>query len=348
MGFGSHLSGPGVPNSPAAAVARPHAPAATGTSGGGAPGGANSLPSSGALANNIHSAHPGPQGNSLLGPPGAPAPALAFGAQSTFGSHAIGNSRNSAAAAAAGAVPTGHSSRAPAHPPAVPPAFGEHHSNSSATGHPSTFSSSSSSSVTKNSNNVGNSNSSIGPVTGGQVPPSTHSNNNVGNSISNSSADNKPKPSLGTSSSWAQFSKSAQSSNKTSVSKDTFAAFKKQAKDKEDKQKFLLEQQEKMRKKKAEEERDRQRMEQERLREKEEDEALERARRSAHSAASAHFDDLLRTDTIGSPSPSSQGSASPAQSLSERDRLRKLEAERRRRKAVSTLSSLSFSLSVMH
>jgi hypothetical protein len=123
--------------------------------------------------------------------------------------------------------------------------------------------------------------------------------------------------------SWASLSKTSQSSNKAPVAKDTFAAFKKQAKDKEDKQKMLQIQQEQRRQQKELEERERLKMERERQKEREADEALDRVRRAAMSPM----------DDFGSPSPSSQGSASPAQSMSDRERAKKREQERRRREA---------------
>ena len=126
--------------------------------------------------------------------------------------------------------------------------------------------------------------------------------------------------------SWASLSKSSQSSQKAPVAKDTFAAFKKQAKDKEDKQKMLQIQQEQRRIQKEQEERERQRIERERQKDREAEEALDRVRRSQQSMSPME-------DVVGSPSPSSQGSASPAQSMSERERLRKREQERRRREA---------------
>lgn len=175
--------------------------------------------------------------------------------------------------------------------------------------------------------------------------------------------------------SWAQLSKSSQSQTKTVATKDTFAAFRKQAKDKEDKQKLLQEQQRLRLAEREAAERERQRQERERQKEREEEEYLERTRRGPHGVPSAGStgpvavpspvaaavanmsqtcsprpNQPLLTTThepsplqmsdsgdgfLGSPSPSSQGSMSPAQSSSERERLRKKEQERRRREAVS-------------
>jgi len=130
----------------------------------------------------------------------------------------------------------------------------------------------------------------------------------------------------GLANSWATLTKSSQSSTKAPVAKDTFAAFKKQAKDKEDKQKMLQIQQEQRRMQKEQEEKERLRVERERQKDLEADDALDRVRRSQQQSMSP-------VEDFGTPSPSSQGSASPAQSLSERERLRKREQERRRREA---------------
>jgi len=150
------------------------------------------------------------------------------------------------------------------------------------------------------------------------TPPSS-------SSIHNSSSQQSGKAfNAGIGSTWASLSKSSsQSSNKVPASKDSFAAFKKQAKDKEEKMKMLQEQQEQRRQQKEQEERERLRLEMEKKKEREAEEALDRVRRQ-------HTE-----DSLGSPSPaSSQGSASPAQSLSDRERLRKKEQERRRREAM--------------
>lgn len=136
--------------------------------------------------------------------------------------------------------------------------------------------------------------------------------------------------------SWASISKpGGTSASKPVIAKDTFADFKKKAKDKEDKQKLLMEQQEARRLQKEAAERERQRQEKERQREREEEEALERMRRSSSAAI---LDDIIRSEStslVGSPSPSSQGSNSPAHGMSERERQRRMEQERRRREAVS-------------
>lgn len=157
-------------------------------------------------------------------------------------------------------------------------------------------------------------------------PPSSLSSSQQSTTSSQGSSQGQTHDSKGKGSfnSWASLSKSSQSSNKAPVAKDTFAAFKKQAKDKEDKQKLLQIQQEQRRLQKEHEERERLKLERERQKEREADEALDRVRRAAMSPAE---------DLIGSPSPSSQGSASPAQSMSERERARKREQERRRREA---------------
>ena len=163
----------------------------------------------------------------------------------------------------------------------------------------------------------------------------------AGNSSSHSTsnAESKTKTSGGFNS-WASHLKSTQSANRPVAAKDTFAAFKKQAKDKEEKQKLLQDQQEQRRLAKEQAERERMRAEQERAKDRQGEEALERIRRGSQGVV---FSDDPMTRVDMSPSPSSQGSASPAQSMSqaERERARRREQERRRREAVSLPSSLS-------
>ncbi|KAI1290345.1 Bromodomain testis-specific protein [Halotydeus destructor] len=133
---------------------------------------------------------------------------------------------------------------------------------------------------------------------------------------------------------WGQLAASSKQSSKTpAIPKDTFAAFKKQAKEKEDKQKMLQEQQEQRRMQREQEERLKAQKEKERQQQREEEEALERARR----ATQQHIEDArIQQDALGgSNSSPSTGSASPAQSISERERLRLREQERRRREALA-------------
>jgi hypothetical protein len=146
-----------------------------------------------------------------------------------------------------------------------------------------------------------------------------------------SAADSK-KPNVG--SGWGALAANAKNAAKSAppVPKDTFAAFKKQAKEKEDKMKQLHEQQEQRRIQRERAEQERLRQERERMAIKEEEDALDKVRRQQLQS-----EDLLRQQEPLSASGSSPstGSASPAQSVSERERQRLREQERRRREAMA-------------
>lgn len=139
---------------------------------------------------------------------------------------------------------------------------------------------------------------------------------------------------------------------------DSFQQFKKQAKEKTERQKQLLEQQELRRQQREQEERARQQMELEKKREREEEELLERARRghtipdhsnlsSSSSPASGSMSPAPGSVPSGAPtsfagtvgshhSPAHQLSSSGAQmSAAERERLRQQAQERRRREALN-------------
>ncbi|RWS04079.1 bromodomain-containing protein 3-like protein [Dinothrombium tinctorium] len=124
---------------------------------------------------------------------------------------------------------------------------------------------------------------------------------------------------------------SAQSSALRSSAIDSFQQFKKQAKEKQDKQRALVEQQEIRRMQKEQAEKERQRMERERQREKEEEEALEKFRKSQQHIEETRQQLDVQQD---SSSPGSN-SSSPAQGLSEREKQRLREQERRRREAMA-------------
>jgi bromodomain-containing protein 4 len=83
-------------------------------------------------------------------------------------------------------------------------------------------------------------------------------------------------------SSWSSLAASSQQgpggSSKSSALVDSFQQFKRQAKEKEARQKALIEQQEMRRQQKEQAERERMRAEAERRREREEEEALDKAR----------------------------------------------------------------------
>ncbi|CAG2111653.1 unnamed protein product, partial [Medioppia subpectinata] len=133
------------------------------------------------------------------------------------------------------------------------------------------------------------------------------------------------------------------SSVKPPSAENSFEMFRKQAKEKQDKQNQLKIQQEVRRKTQEREERERLRQEKERLREKEEDEALEKARK----AQLQQIDEMNRNQSSNS-SPAS-GSGSPGQGISqtERERLRQREKERRMREARAQQIDLNRQSEVM-
>ncbi|KAK4336698.1 hypothetical protein RND71_043444 [Anisodus tanguticus] len=128
-------------------------------------------------------------------------------------------------------------------------------------------------------------------------------------------------------------STNASNSNKTNVSLDSFQQFKKAAKEKQDKQRQILEQQKSQR---QEKERERLRLEKEK---REEEEALERMRKGAHlggmtAISAGGITDDNTNSPLGSISPAS-GSSSPAQNANDREIQRRREQERRRREAMA-------------
>ncbi|XP_013778221.1 bromodomain-containing protein 3-like isoform X4 [Limulus polyphemus] len=107
--------------------------------------------------------------------------------------------------------------------------------------------------------------------------------------------------------------------NKKTSALDSFQHFKKQAKEKQDRQRQLKEQQEIRRHQKEQEEKERQRIERERQREKEEEEALERLRKARQQE---------QTEEKAQQNDSQQAN-------NERERQRLREQERRRREAMA-------------
>ncbi|XP_011150934.1 bromodomain-containing protein 2 isoform X13 [Harpegnathos saltator] len=137
-------------------------------------------------------------------------------------------------------------------------------------------------------------------------------------------------------------SSAAGSSMKSAATRDSFQAFKKQAKEKQDRQRALLEQQEMRRQQQQKEqaERERLRQENERKREREEEDAMDKARKNVGDqqgnsmAATTRAEEVRAIADTDSSSPSH--SSSQDRSAAERERQRLREQERRRREAVST------------
>ncbi|XP_076348300.1 uncharacterized protein LOC143245932 [Tachypleus tridentatus] len=141
------------------------------------------------------------------------------------------------------------------------------------------------------------------------------------------SKEAKPKlKNLGSWSSLVQTVDTSPSSTNTALNQrsalHSFQQFKKQAKEKQDKQRQLLEQQEWRRYQKEQVEKERLRLEREKQREKDEEEALERVRK-AHQAQWQQGDKVLNNQ---------QGSAADDR---ERQRQREREQARRRREAMA-------------
>lgn len=133
-------------------------------------------------------------------------------------------------------------------------------------------------------------------------------------------------------SSLAQVVSNSPSTSNPSVLKtsamDSFQQFKKQAIEKRDRQRQLIEQQELRRHQKEQAERERIKLERERQREREEEEALERARK-AQQAQQQQMEEIARQQE----QQVTQKATSP--SVSERERQRLREQERRRREAMA-------------
>ncbi|XP_069676900.1 homeotic protein female sterile isoform X3 [Periplaneta americana] len=138
-------------------------------------------------------------------------------------------------------------------------------------------------------------------------------------------------------SSLAQASSPQNTSGPTTSSlkstKDSFQAFKKQAKEKMDRQRALIEQQELRRVQKEQQEKERLRLENEKRREREEEEALEKARKAAQEQQQQSRQEDVKT----SPPPESINPSQQIQdkSAAERERQRLREQERRRREAMA-------------
>ncbi|KYM96936.1 Bromodomain-containing protein 2 [Cyphomyrmex costatus] len=131
----------------------------------------------------------------------------------------------------------------------------------------------------------------------------------------------------------------AAGSSMKSAARDSFQAFKKQAKEKQDRQRALLEQQEMRRQQKEQAERERLRQENERRREREEEDALDKVRKNIGDQQGNVMTTTTRTEEVkaitDTDSSSPSHSSSQDKSAAERERLRQREQERRRREAVS-------------
>ncbi|XP_054007686.1 homeotic protein female sterile isoform X5 [Hylaeus anthracinus] len=145
-------------------------------------------------------------------------------------------------------------------------------------------------------------------------------------------------------SSWSSLAQasspqSAAGSSMKSAARDSFQAFKKQAKEKQDRQRALLEQQEMRRQQKEQAERERLRQENERRREREEEDALDKVRKTVGDQQGNVMTAPSRTEEVkaivdtDSSSPSHSSSQDKAAAERERQRLR--EQERRRREAMA-------------
>ncbi|KAG7209231.1 hypothetical protein KM043_015355 [Ampulex compressa] len=145
-------------------------------------------------------------------------------------------------------------------------------------------------------------------------------------------------------SSWSSLAQasspqSAAGSSMKSAARDSFQAFKKQAKEKQDRQRALLEQQEMRRQQKEQAERERLRQENERRREREEEDALDKVRKTVGDQQSNVMTATTRAEEVkaivdtDSSSPSHSSSQDKAAAERERQRLR--EQERRRREAMA-------------
>ncbi|XP_012252969.2 homeotic protein female sterile-like isoform X2 [Athalia rosae] len=145
-------------------------------------------------------------------------------------------------------------------------------------------------------------------------------------------------------SSWSSLAQasspqSAAGTSMKSAARDTFQAFKRQAKEKQDRQRALLEQQEVRRQQKEHAERERLRQENERRREREEEDALDKVRKTVTEqpavpmVATTRAEEVKAVADTDSSSPGHSSNQDKAAAERERQRLR--EQERRRREAMA-------------
>ncbi|XP_034951015.1 homeotic protein female sterile-like isoform X2 [Chelonus insularis] len=154
-------------------------------------------------------------------------------------------------------------------------------------------------------------------------------------------------------SSWSSLAQasspqSAAGSSMKSAARDSFQAFKKQAKEKQDRQRALMEQQE-MRRQQKEQERLRQ--ENERKKEREEEDALEKMMKTVSDqqgpaiTATTRAEEIRVSTETDSSSPSH--SSSQDRAAAERERQRQREQERRRREAMANKIDMNLQSDLM-
>ncbi|KAL6264581.1 hypothetical protein P5V15_004683 [Pogonomyrmex californicus] len=143
----------------------------------------------------------------------------------------------------------------------------------------------------------------------------------------------------------------AAGSSMKSAARDTFQAFKKQAKEKQDRQRALLEQQEMRRQQKEQAERERLRQENERRREREEEDALDKVRKNVGDQQGSVMTATTRAEEVkaitDTDSSSPSHSSSQDKSAAERERLRQREQERRRREAMASQIDMNMQSDLM-
>lgn len=141
-------------------------------------------------------------------------------------------------------------------------------------------------------------------------------------------------------SSWSSLAQasspqSAAGSSMKSAARDSFQAFKKQAKEKQDRQRALLEQQEMRRQQKEQAERERLRQESERRREREEEDALDKVRKTVGDQQGNVMTATSRAEEVKAIVDTDSSSPSQDKAAAERERQRLREQERRRREAAA-------------
>ncbi|XP_012541850.2 homeotic protein female sterile isoform X7 [Monomorium pharaonis] len=145
----------------------------------------------------------------------------------------------------------------------------------------------------------------------------------------------------------------AAGSSMKSAARDSFQAFKKQAKEKQDRQRALLEQQE-MRRQREKEQAERERLmrqENERRREREEEDTLDKVRKNIGDQQGNVMTTTTRAEEVkaitDTDSSSPSHSSSQDKSAAERERLRQREQERRRREAMASSIDMNLQSDLM-
>nr|CAD7396195.1 unnamed protein product [Timema poppensis] len=220
----------------------------------------------------------------------------------------------------------------------------------------------------KPSNSPGNQQSSTGkplndgllnnstPVERKMTPPDSNK-NSTSNFATASTFKSKLPPGMEqnvkNASSWSSLAQASSPQNSSgavssniikSSAMDSFQIFKKQAKEKLDRQRAIIEQQEMRRLQKEQAEKERMRQENERRREREEEEALEKARKASQEQQLSRQEEVKPVVTEGSSSPATQQPVDKSPAERERQRLR--EQERRRREAGCAKLRLGFETNI--